>query len=184
MATSQRTTGRNATKPAEDPDDFEAFDDGGDDISVATGSSYPKMEDLEGCLLLMRPYDEGTRPSTTPNAKPGDTYAWVECDVVVLQSPDAGEDDMPTDFFEGEAVPFELEGFQFTGQQVTSFLKQKMRRGKRGLGILVKGEKSRRGGSAPWILEAPSEDQFKLAVRYSREVRAAKTQGGKADIWE
>lgn len=149
------------TKPAD-----ESFDDSfEDDIALATGSSFPRMEDIEGCLLLMKPYEEGTRPSKNNDGK---TYVWVECDVVVLQAPNEGSDAMPTDFFEGEALPFELEGFQFTGDQVTSFLKQKMKRGKRGLGVLVKGVPSQRGRNAPWVLEAPTEAQVQLAKDYAR----------------
>lgn len=149
------------------------FDSGVDDIALATGSSFPRMEDIEGCLLLIRPYEEGTRKSKNAD---GQEYTWVETDVVVLQGPDGGEGDMPTDFFEGEEFPFELEGFQFTGQQVTQFLLQKMRRGKRGLGVLVKGIASQRGRNAPWVLEAPSPEQVELAKTYARAQAAAKSQ--------
>jgi len=162
------------TKPADEDFDSE-FED---DIALATGSSFPRMEDIEGCLLLMKPYEEGTRPSKNNDGK---TYVWVECDVVVLQSPEAGDGDMPTDFFEGEALPFELEGFQFTGDQVTSFLKQKMKRGKRGLGVLVKGVPSQRGRNAPWVLEAPSDEQVKFAKDYAR---AAAAKAAASNPWE
>jgi hypothetical protein len=113
------------TKATEATENFDDLDEGVDDIALATGSSFPRMEDIEGCLLLMKPYDEGTRPSKNNDGK---TYVWVECDVVVLQAPGEGSEPLPTDFFEGESLPFELEGFQFTGDQVTSFLKQKMKR--------------------------------------------------------
>lgn len=162
------------SKPAADGDDLD-FED---DIALATGSSFPRMEDIEGCLLLMKPYDEGTRPSKSDATK---QYKWVECDVVVLQSPDAGEGDMPTDFFEGEALPFELEGFQFTGEQVTSFLAQKMKRGKRGLGVLVKGVASQRGRNAPWVLEAPSDEQVQIAKAYAK---AAAAKAAASNPWE
>lgn len=155
----------------------EDFSDEFDDVALATGSSFPRMEDIEGCLLLMRPYEEGVRPSKNNDGK---TYVWVECDVVVLQSPDAGEGSMPTDFFESEPLPFELEGFQFTGDQVTSFLKQKMKRGKRGLGVLIKGVPSQRGRNAPWVLEAPSEVQVKFAKDYAR---AAAAKAAVSDPW-
>jgi len=165
-------------------DDVEAFDgEFEDDIAVATGSSFPKMEDLMGCLLLMRPYETGTRPSTAPNAKPGDEYTWVECDVVVLEAPQDGWNvrEGGTDaFFEGESAPFELEGFQFTGQQVTSFLIQKMKRGKRGLGVLVEGKRTR-GRNAPWVLETPTPEQIDLAKRYAR---AAAAKASASSPWE
>jgi hypothetical protein len=156
----------------------ESFDDSfEDDIALATGSSFPRMEDIEGCLLLMRPYEQGTRQSKNGDGK---EYPWVECDVVVLQAP-GGEGDLPTDFFEGEDLPFELEGFQFTGQQVTSFLIQKMKRGKRGLGVLVKGVPSQRGRNAPWVLEAPTAEQVKLAKDYAR---AAAAKAAASNPWE
>jgi hypothetical protein len=165
-------------KTTEAPENFDDLDEGVDDIALATGSSFARMEDIEGCLLLMKPYDEGTRPSKNNDGK---TYVWVECDVVVLQAPSEGGEPMPTDFFEGESLPFELEGFQFTGDQVTSFLKQKMKRGKRGLGVLVKGVPSQRGRNAPWVLEAPTAEQVQLAKDYAR---AAAAKAKASNPWE
>mgnify|MGYP000729992479 CR=1 FL=1 len=109
-----------------DTDDLD-FDD---EIGTATGSNYARQEDLDGCLLLIRPYEQGTRASKT-NA--GQEYTWVEGDVVVLATP---ADGWPTEHFDGEKAPLEIEAFQFTGQNVTGQLLQKMRRGKKVLGVL------------------------------------------------
>ena len=155
-----------------DTDDLD-FDS---EVSNATGSSYAQMEDLEGCLLLIRPYEEGTRQSKTDAGK---EYTWVETDTVVLQGPDEGDSPLPTDFFEGEELPLELEAFQFTGQQPTQTLLQKMKRGKKVLGVLVKGPATR-GKNAPWLLEEPSPAQVEVARAYYKAKTAAENKADRA----
>ena len=140
-----------------------------DDIDLATGSAFPKMDDIEGCLILIKPYKAGTRPSKD---RPGEEYPWVETDTVVLQGPENGK--MATDYFDVGDLPTELEGFQFTGAGVTSFLQQKMRKGVRGLGVLVRGEPSARNRTAPWVLEAPTPEQLVLAKRYAATTAKAR----------
>ena len=152
-----------------DTDDLD-FDD---EIGTATGSNYARQEDLDGCLLLIRPYEQGTRASKT-NA--GQEYTWVEGDVVVLATP---ADGWPTEHFDAEKPGLVIEAFQFTGQNVVGQLVQKMRRGKKVLGVLEQGAASR-GRNAPWLLNPPTEEQIAFARKYVTE--AAK-RAEKADAF-
>lgn len=141
------------------------FDATPKDMAVATGSSYPEMTDLQGCLMVMNPYKHGTRVSKTDPTK---TYPWVECDVYVLELPrDArGEHGWPTDYFLDEEVPFSLPGFQFSGVHVTGFLMQRLRKKGVGVGILEIGEKTDKSRSAPWLLQTPTPEQIRKAGRF------------------
>lgn len=171
------------------------FDFGGDSIdgldfdsgvAHAMGSSFPKMEDLVGCLLLMHPYEEGTRQSTAPNAKPGDEYVWVETDTHVIA---LGEDGWhprtgtSVPFFDGESVPMVLEGFQFSGQQVTAFLTRQLKRGKWALGVLKEGERTRRDRNAPWVLDTPTSEQAEQAKAYIIALKAKASQSKAGDVF-
>jgi len=149
-----------------------------DDIALATGSSYPQQTDLVGCLLLMKPYANGTRRSKNADGK---DYPWVECDAWVLELPIGknGEPSWPTGFFEGEPVPYELEGFQFTGNNVVGTLMRQMRKDKLALGVLIIGEQKDRSKQAPWILEPPSEDQMRKANTFYKAYKAR--QAAKSD---
>jgi hypothetical protein len=171
-----------STQPADEDFDGE-FED---DIVIGSGgSSFPKMEDIRGSLLLVKPYDKGTRPGK----RDGKPYPWVECDVVVLTEPEDGwplREDAPrgsSPFFEGERAPFVLEGFQLTGQHITPPLLAILRNIEaaaisggsvktRYLAVLDKGQKSS-GNSAPWIWEAANDEEKKLASAYAR-AQAAK----------
>jgi hypothetical protein len=137
-----------------------------DEVSLATGSAYVKQDDLENCLLLLRPYEQGTRPSKNDSGK---EYVWVECDVVVLQT---GPDGFATDRFADETLPLEIEGLQMTGQNVTGQLIQKMRRNKKALGVLELGEATR-NRNAPWYLNPPTQGQLDVAKAYVRKQAAA-----------
>lgn len=141
------------------------FDTAG--LAIATGSTYPRMEDLENCLLIMDPYQEGTRPSKNSGQDP---YPWVECDVWVIET---GPNGWPTDKFDDPDLPFALEGFQFTGKQVAAFLSRQMRKHQVAVGVLITGEKTERNRNAPWLLETPTRAQLIKAARFWKAHKTA-----------
>lgn len=181
---------------ANDFGDFDFGEDGGiagldfdSGVATAIGSSFPKMEDLVGCLLLMRPYETGERQSTAPNAKPGDMYRWVETDTHVVALGEEGwhpRTGTTVPFFDGEKVPMVLLGFQFSGQQVSGFLLQQLKRGKWAVGVLIEGERKRRDRNPPWVLDTPTPEQVEQVKEYIvalQEEARAKAQQRAGDIF-
>lgn len=153
------------------------------DITPATGSSYPRMEDLVGCLLLIRPYRDGTRPSTIMGST--EDYTWVETDTYVLELPKNknGEPAWPTEFFEGEKVPFALEGFQYIGQNITPTLQRQMAKNKLSVGVLIIGEQKKRGLNKPWILDVPTDMQIRKASKFWTAYKERQAARGEQDYF-
>jgi hypothetical protein len=151
------------TDTATDVDPFAVDDEPFDDtFDLAGGAAFVKMEDLLGRLLLIKPTSIGERESTIQGAKPGDTYEYVECDVVVL-------DGEPTELI--ESVPTVLEAFQFSGAVVVSSLKPKLRNGKRLLGRLGQHKAKQFKTSMGWHFDPPSDVDQALARSYLASTR-------------
>lgn len=151
------------TNATTDVDPFAVNDDEFDEtFDLAGGASFVKMDDLLGRLLLVKPISVGERESTLPGAKPGQTYEYVECDVVVL-------DGEPTDLI--DEIPAVLDAFQFSGAVVVGALKPKIRKGARLLGRLGQHRAAQFKTSMGWHFDVPTEADQALARKYLAATR-------------
>lgn len=125
-----------------------------DDLFDDARTGFIKGDDLEGRLLLIKPLSVGERESTQPGSL-GKMYEFVETDTVVL-------DGEPSEMI--ETVPFDVEGFQFSGARVVGFLKPKVRTGRMALGRLVRVKV--KGRTDAWELQPPTDADREIARAY------------------
>lgn len=105
-----------------------------------------------GRLLLVKPLVEGQRQSKQGS----DMYTYVECDMIVLDGPVTEKI---------ETVPWTVDAFQFTGQQVTKALLNNLRKGTLLLGRM-ECHKPQGMGAYGWGFVTPTEDEIALARQY------------------
>lgn len=121
-----------------------------------------------GRLLLARPLTEGQRQSKQNR----DMYTYVECDLIILDGPVTEKI---------ETVPWVVDGFQFTGQQVTKALLNNLRKGKVLLGRM-ECHKPQGMGSFGWGFLAPTEEDIAFAQQYLAKERERARQAEAAAL--
>lgn len=118
------------------------------DPFAAAGTAGVKITDYEGNLLLVTPNDYVTGLKTDYD----DDKDAVDVDVVVLDGPEGPEELNDVRIFQGALI---------------GALKHRI--GKRQsmlLGRLGKGEQKKKGQSAAWIFQTPTEEDKKVAREY------------------
>ena len=130
----------------------------------SSASSFDRIQDFEGQLLLVTPleYLEGLNTSF------GDNKDAVDADLVVLDAEDGPEEYSSVRIFPGALIgtlkrAAKLNQTNPMGDPTTGFLKMV-------LGRLGKGE-AKKGMSAPWILQPPTEEDKKSARGWIAELR-------------
>jgi hypothetical protein len=127
-------------------------------------SGFVKQEDLEGRLLLIKPFELGERVSTGQYAGTNadgtpKSYEYAVTTTVVL-------DGEPGDLI--DEVPFLLEDYQFAGLRLVAQLKPKIRTGRQVLGRLTRVPV--KGRTDAWELAEPAEADKVVARAYLASV--------------
>lgn len=140
-----------------------------DEEIKAARPGFAKTEDLfmepaavgaKGRLLLIKPLSEGVGESRIIGSA-GKTYAYIECDVAVLDGPVS---EMLSE------IPIVLEGFQFSGTSIVGTLRPRLRSGNSVLGRM--GAHRPKGyNSLGWHLDEPTAADFEVARAFKAMMR-------------
>jgi hypothetical protein len=132
-------------------------------------AEFPKLEHLEGCLVIVQGHELGTSPSTVKGAKEGATYDWVTATVAILDGePDAEKID--TD----GGLPVVLEDMRLSGAGLVPQLRSKVGKydsdgtPKLSVGRVVRFKNSFNHDRS-FKLDAPSEYDMRAAIEYVTE---------------
>ena len=110
-----------------------------------TPGAYVAVKDLLDQLVLFTPTEYVEEVTTDFGTKDA-----VTTDLVVLSGPEAGTEYTDVMIFQGSLI---------------GTLKRKIPGGRKVLGVIAKGE-AKKGQNAPYILQAPDDDQKQVARDY------------------
>lgn len=132
-------------------------------------AEFPKLEHLDGCLVIIQGHELGNSPSTVKGAKEGATYDWVTATVAILDGePDAEKID--TD----GGLPVVLEDMRLSGAGLIPQLRSKVGKydsdgtPKLSVGRVVRFKNSF-GHDRSYKLDTPSEADMRVAIAYVTE---------------